>query len=246
MPWPFKRRQPSPPVGEEAARRIEELTNSRRVIVDAYEVERRRIERDLHDGAQQHLVAALMKLGEARMSPALEQDPTLAALLAETQAAVKAGLDALRTTVRGIHPQALIELGLAAALEDVADTTNGQVRIVCPNPLPRLPEGVLAAAYFFATEAITNARKYAPRSPVTVLLSAEQDLRVSVVDQGPGGAHFQPGGGLEGMRERLAAFGGTMTITSPPGGPTQIAASIPLLLHRGESGVTPFDQGAPR
>lgn len=222
---------------EKASRRIAELTASRRVIVDAYEVERRRIERDLHDGTQQHLVAALMKLGEARLSPSLDTDPALARLLAETQDALKEGLASLRATVRGIHPQALVELGLEAALRDVADAVPGQVQIMVPNPLPALPEGVLAAGYFFATEAITNARKHAPRSPVSVLLTADATLRISVVDRGPGGARLVEGHGLAGMRERLAAFGGSLSISSPSGGPTQVAAVIPLLLQRGESAI---------
>lgn len=236
-PPPLFRRREAGEAGEHAARRIAELTASRRTIVDAYEVERRRIERDLHDGTQQHLVAAMMKLGEARLSPALEVDPQLAALLAGAQDAVQQGLTALRTTVRGIHPQVLTELGLAAALGDVAQAAASPVRIVCPHPLPELPEGVLAAAYYFASEAITNAVKHAPGAPVTVLLAADQNLRVSVVDQGPGGAAPLSGHGLAGMRERLAAFGGEMTLSSPPGGPTQVAASIPLLLDRGRSGV---------
>lgn len=220
-----------------AARRIAELTASRRTIVDAYEVERRRIERDLHDGTQQHLIGALMKIGEARLAPAVAADSQLARLLADAQAAVQQGLDSLRATVRGIHPQVLTELGLAAALEDVAAASGAQVRIVCPHPLPALPEGVLAAGYFFASEAMTNAVKHAPGAPVTVLLTTDQNLRISVVDQGPGGARLRPGHGLAGMRERLAAFGGELTVSSPPGGPTQVAATVPLLLDRGQSGV---------
>lgn len=230
------RRKPADPE-QDAARQIAALTASRRVIVDAYEVERRRIERDLHDGTQQYLVAALMKLGEARMSPLLAHDPVLGQRLAEAQDALARGLDALRTTVRGIHPQVLVQQGLAAALADVAQASASPVRIVCPNPLPALPEGVLATGYFFACEAIANAAKYAPGAPITVLLSTDSHLRVSVVDAGPGGARLVPGHGLAGMRERLAAFGGEVAISSPPGGPTQVVAFVPLLLHRGEPGV---------
>ena len=226
------------PAGEEdAARTIERLTNSRRVIVEAYEIERRRIERDLHDGAQQYLVAASMKLGEAQLSPAVRSDPELAVLLTEAGKALSDGLSALRRTVRGIHPQVLGERGLEAALGDVATTAANPVRIVCPNPLPKLPEGVLAVGYFFVCEAITNAAKHVPGIPVTVLLSADQDLRISVLDEGPGGARIIPGHGLAGMVERLPPFGGRLSLTSPPGGPTQLIATIPVLLHRGESGV---------
>lgn len=231
------RRKPVSSNEEQAARTIAELTASRRAIVDAYEVERRRIERDLHDGTQQYLVAAAMKLGEARLAPAIEADPALGQLLAEAQTALAQGLAALRATVRGIHPQVLSEQGLAVALSDVANAAASPVRIVVPHPLPELPEGVLAAGYFFACEAIANAAKHAPGAAVTVLLTADDALRVSVVDAGPGGAQLVPGHGLAGMRERLAAFGGEMTLSSPPGGPTQLVASLPVLLSRGESAV---------
>ena len=220
-----------------AAGQIAELVASRRIIVDAYEVERRRLERDLHDGTQQYLVAAAMKLGEAALSPSVEADPALAALIDDARATLMRGLEALRTTVRGIHPSILSERGLAAALDDVAAAAAGEVRIVVPNPLPDLPEGVLASGYFFAAEAIANAAKYAPGAPVTVLLTADEALRISVVDGGPGGARIIPGHGLAGLRERLAAFGGTIDISSPEGGPTQVVAALPLLLRRGEPGV---------
>lgn len=237
LPW--KRRDRADLVSREeaASRTIAQLTQSRRVIVDAYEVERRRIERDLHDGTQQYLVAAAMKLGEAELSPTVAADPVLAALLGDAKRALHQGLAALRTTVRGIHPQVLSELGLEAALVDVASSSSNPVRVVCPHPLPALPEGVLACAYFFACEAVTNAAKHAPGSLVTVLLAADSSLRVSVVDSGPGGASVVPGHGLAGMRERLTAFGGSLDISSPVGGPTQVVASMPLLLRRGEAGV---------
>ena len=219
-----------------AAREIAELTASRRIIVDAYEVERRRIERDLHDGTQQYLVAAAMKLGEAMLSESVNRDPAVRELLADARATLALGLDSLRATVRGIHPTILVERGLVAALSDVAARAP-RVQVVCPNPLPDLPEGVLATGYFFATEAIANATKHAPGADVTVLLTADQRLRVSVVDAGPGGARVVAGHGLSGLRERLAAFGGELTVSSPPGGPTQVVASVPLLLRRGETGV---------
>lgn len=221
----------------EAARRIAELTDSRRTIVEAYEVERRRIERDLHDGAQQYLVAAAMKLGEAQLSPVLAGDPGAAQLLRDAATAIQEGLLALRRTIQGIHPQLLAQQGLVSALEEVAATAANRVRIVAPHPLPELPEGVLAVGYFLACEAIGNAAKYAPGAEVSVLLASDRHLLVSVVDSGPGGATFIPGHGLAGMRERLAAVGGRLELSSPTGGPTQVSATIPLLLARGESGV---------
>lgn len=222
---------------EVAAAQIAALTASRRAVVEAYEIERRRIERDLHDGTQQYLVAAAMKLGEAELLVERDSAPELAQLLGEAKAALRAGLAQVRATVRGIHPQVLVELGLEAALRDVAQATSTHIAIVCPHPLPPLPEGVLAVGYFFACEAIANAHKYAPGAQVSVLLCVDDALRISVLDTGQGGACVEPGHGLAGMNERLAAFGGTLTLSSPHGGPTRVAADIPLLLHRGEHGV---------
>lgn len=235
--WWRRRRSESNDNEAEAARRIAELTDSRRAIVEAYEVERRRIERDLHDGAQQYLVAAAMKLGEARLSPALGGDPAAAQLLQEATTAIQEGLLALRRTIRGIHPQLLAQQGLVTALEEVAGAAANRVRIVAPHALPELPEGVLAVGYFFACEAISNAAKYAPDAEVSVLLAFGESLVVSVVDSGPGGATFIPGHGLTGLRERLDAVGGTLSLSSPQGGPTRLSATIPPLLARGESGV---------
>ncbi|QGU03258.1 Signal transduction histidine-protein kinase/phosphatase DegS [Corynebacterium kalinowskii] len=213
----------------EAVARIAELTASRRAVADAYEIERRRIERDLHDGAQQYLVAALMKLGEA----SLDATGSVADLIEAAQADVAQGLESLRATVHGIHPQVLSDRGLVAAVS--AHPTAPAV--VAPYPLPELSPSVLAAGYFFASEALTNAAKYAPNAQVSVLLTADADLRISVVDDGPGGAVIRPNGGLAGMRERLEAFDGSLTLSSPVGGPTRVVATIPLLLDRGEPGV---------
>ncbi|MGK0540523.1 sensor histidine kinase [Propionimicrobium lymphophilum] len=233
----FRRRNLPNSNESETAKKIADLVRSRKVIVDAYEVERRRIERDLHDGTQQYLVLAAMKLGEAQLLRTACSDPQVAKLLGEAKEAIQKGLDSLRQTVRGIHPQVLSELGLHAALSDIANRSIGRIKIICPNPLPKIPEGVLAAAYFFSTEAIANAAKYAPDSNVTVLLTSDDSLTVSVVDDGPGGAQLRPGHGLAGMQERLAAFGGTMSISSPTGGPTQIRATLPLLIDRGSSAI---------
>lgn len=229
----FRRRKSLVSNEDEAAEKIASLIRSRKVIVDAYEIERRRIERDLHDGTQQFLVLAAMKIGEAQLS--LPPDSQASTLLADAKDALQTGLDSLRKTVRGIHPQVLSELGLEAAISDIVSRSGGKVRLVCPNPLPEMPEGVLATAYFFTSEAITNASKYAPEANVTVLMAADDNLRISVVDNGLGGATLIPGHGLAGMHERLAAFGGQMEISSPSGGPTNVSAKIPLLIERGKS-----------
>lgn len=231
------RRAPQPPDAVSVADEVARLTASRRVIVDAYEIERRRIERDLHDGTQQYLVAASMSLGAAELSPLVQEDEGLTRLLRQAHTHLDKAMDALRTTVRGIHPQVLTDMGLVAALEDAARHSPQPVALRCPNALPALPEGVLACAYFFTTEALTNAAKHAPHAEVDILITANAELRVAVLDQGPGGASLIPGRGLAGISERLAAFGGSMWLSSPPGGPTQLVASIPLLLFRGESGI---------
>ncbi|MDP9806423.1 signal transduction histidine kinase [Trueperella bonasi] len=225
------------------AEEIAQLTESRRGIVEAFEIERRRIERDLHDGAQQHLVASGMAIGEAifmleqagSVPPALADLPSV---LARALDANEAALKTLRETVNQIHPKVLSDLGLERAIRDAAERSPATARVVVPHPLPALPEGVMAAAFFLVSEALTNMVKYAPGANATVLLAADQALKVSVVDDGPGGATIKPGGGLAGLRERLAAFGGSLDVHSPPGGPTTIAGTIPLLLRRGESAIS--------
>ncbi|KQB86839.1 sensor histidine kinase [Corynebacterium lowii] len=215
------------------AQTIAELTASRRAIADAYEVERQRIERDLHDGTQQYLVAASIKLGEATLDA---QGQTFD-LLRAAKADLDAGLAALRATVRGVHPQVLSDHGLAAAVRDIAASYGPHVSVHTPHELPELSPSVLAAGYFFTAEALTNAAKHAPGAEVSVLLAADAALRITVVDEGPGGATLRAGHGLVGMRERLVAFGGELRLTSPAGGPTRVGCAIPLLLERGESGV---------
>lgn len=227
---------------------VAELTESRREIVAAFEIERRRIERDLHDGAQQFLVTASMDVGEAsllldsatvgdRVVP--ERMAQVRRLLDKAQDDSEAALRSLRATVAGIHPKILSDLGLEAAVQSLCSSSSLDVVLRVPHPLPAMPEGVVAAGYFFVCECLTNAAKYAPGVRVIVLLAADESLHVSVSDEGPGGAVIRPDGGLSGMRERLAAFGGTMGLVSPAGGPTVVSARIPLLLLRGEFGVVP-------
>lgn len=218
---------------DEQAKRIAQLTKSRRAVADAYENERSRIERDLHDGCQQYLVAASIKLGEA----ALDATGETAELISAAKNNLDAGLHSLRETVHGIRPQVLEDLGLAAALRETAGSLSPKIEVYSPHPLPKLSSSVLAAGYFFGVEAMNNAVKHASSAAVSVLITADSSLYISVVDRGPGGARFVPGYGLAGMRERLAAFGGQMELSSPGGGPTRVKCSIPLLLKRGQSGI---------
>lgn len=233
----FSRRRsegrPTSSFEQEAATKIAELTASRRAVADAYEVERERIERDLHDGTQQYLVAAAIKLGEAE----LEAEGDVATLISAARSDLDRGLEALRATVHGVHPQVLRDRGLVAAVRDCATTYGPDVEVYAPHPLPELSSSVLAAGYFFSVEALTNCAKHAPGAKVSVLLTADSSLNITVLDQGHGGAEIVPGHGLEGMRTRLEGFGATLELTSPPGGPTQVRASIPLLLERGETGI---------
>lgn len=217
---------------------IAALTESRREIVRAFEIERRRIERDLHDGAQQYLVTSSMAVGEADLILETGGDVDAARkLLAKAQDDGAAALRALRHTVAGVHPKVLSDLGLEAAVRNLAADSPLEVTVRVPHQLPELPEGVVAAGYFMVAEALTNAAKYAGGASVSILLVADDDLHISVVDDGPGGAVISPDHGLAGMKERLAAFGGSFGVMSPPGGPTTVQCQIPLLLRQGEFGV---------
>lgn len=215
-------------------RLLSELTRSRRAIVSAFEIERRRIERDLHDGAQQYMVAASIKLGEARLE--IPSSTLAGSLIAQAHNDVEQALTTLRNTVHGIAPQVLTDMGLEAAVRDLAGRF-ASVSVRCPSPLPPMPQGVATAGYFFVSEALTNAAKHAPGARVSVLIVSDEMLRITVTDDGPGGVSVKANHGLSGIRERLAAFGGTLRITSPPGGPTQVKAAMPVLLRRGESGI---------
>ncbi|WOT00392.1 histidine kinase [Actinotignum timonense] len=219
-----------------------DVVHAQRSIAAAFEIERRRIERDLHDGAQQYLVATSMDVGEAAFL--LEGDANGAVSSADLAAArermasaqdrAELALTSLRRTVAGIHPKVLSDLGLEAAVRDLVVSAPVPATLRVPRPLPDIPEGVIAAAYFTVAEALTNVAKHAPAATATVLLIADDDLHLSITDTGPGGVI--PGSGLRGIGERLAAFGGSLRISSPVGGPTEIRARIPLLLHRGEWG----------
>ncbi|MGC5628704.1 sensor histidine kinase [Georgenia sp. Z1344] len=218
---PFAEDVPDVP---EWAQRVADLRTSRREIVAAFELERRRIERDLHDGAQQHLVTAGMKLGEAAMlveqqagtspghdhapdddaaTPGADRLAEAARLLSAAQDDADRALAALRETVSGIHPTVLSDRGLEAAVRELAERAVVPVTVQVPHALPALPEGVAAVAYFVVSEALTNVVKYAPDASVTVLLVVDDALHVSIVDDGPGGAEIVPGRGLAGMSERL-------------------------------------------
>jgi signal transduction histidine kinase len=208
------------------SRKVDELTTSRRELVDVFAAERRRIEHDLHDGAQQHLVLLSMQLGEADY--ALDQGRTEDArsALAAAQTSVEAAMTALRETVRGIHPQLLTDRGLVTAVRELAERQPLGVHVEVSGS--REPgEQLSLAAYYLVSEAFTNIVKHSGASTATVRLTLDDPLRVEVYDDGHGGAEIQPGHGLSGLVERTDALGGQTWLTSPPGGPTLLRASFP-------------------
>ncbi|MEV6633760.1 sensor domain-containing protein [Actinoplanes sp. NPDC051470] len=212
--------------------RVEQLATSRAETVDTQAGELRRIERDLHDGAQARLVSLGMSLGLAEQL--LHDDPlAVPRLLAEARESTAGALTELRDLVRGIHPPVLADRGLDGALRALALANPIPTTVVTRLP-GRLPAPVESAAYFAVTEALANAIKHAGAGHIgiTVEFAPHQagptgNLTVRVTDDGRGGASVDGGTGLRGIARRLAAFDGTLTVDSPPGGPTEIRMSLP-------------------
>jgi signal transduction histidine kinase len=205
--------------------RVEELRVSRLRIVEATDAARRRIERDLHDGAQQQLVALALELRILR-GRAQDRDD-LVRLVDGLSERLSSALAELRELARGIHPTILTDQGLAPAIDALADRTPVAVRAEV-DVIARLPEPVEAAAYFVVAEALTNVVKYAQASRVAVDVRQENGaVLVDVADDGIGGVDVTAGSGLRGLRDRLAAVDGSMDIDSPPGGGTRLSARIP-------------------
>jgi PAS domain S-box-containing protein len=199
----------------------EELRASRARLVEVADAERRRIQRNLHDGAQQRLTGVLLNLGRLRESPD-ERDALLGAAIDE----LAAGLQELRELAGGLHPSVLSERGLAAALKALALRAPVPVELEAL-PARRLPEQVEAAAYYVVAEALANVHKHAQARRVVVRASAEeQSLVVEVVDDGVGGADPE-GTGLRGLADRVEARGGRLTLTSPSGAGTRLLVEIP-------------------
>ncbi|MFB7476908.1 sensor histidine kinase [Kitasatospora sp. NPDC056184] len=219
--------------------RVVELTRSRARLVDAFEAERRRIERDLHDGAQQQLVALAMTLGLAAHElrergaggagdpgAAGADDPALA-LVDRARGEARRALEQLRGLVRGIHPQVLTDHGLAAAVSEVA--LRHPIPVEVDLDLPgRLPGPVESTAYFTVTEALTNAAKHSGAAAITVHgRIADGRLVLEVTDDGRGGADPAAGAGLQGLADRVAILRGRLMVTSPTGGPTRLRLEVP-------------------
>jgi signal transduction histidine kinase len=210
----------------ELVARVDELTESRSRMMDAALAERRRIERDLHDGAQQRLVALAMDLGMAKIK--MDSDPEAArALVEEAHKEAKLAMAEIRNLVRGVYPAVLTDRGLDAAISALAGR--------CPVPVGvmvdldgRLPEPVESTAYFVVAEALTNVAKHSVATEAEVRVRQESGLLVvDVIDNGIGGADVSVGTGLAGLAGRVAALDGRLSVSSPRGGPTRVRAEIP-------------------
>ena len=206
---------------------VHELEDARSRIIAAADAERRRIERDLHDGAQQRLVALALNLrmAEQRVDAG---EPGAAELVRQAGEEAQLALRELRDLARGIHPAILTNRGLPAALEDLASRATVPVDVLA-TPDERLPDPVEAAAYFVVSECLANIGKHAEATSATVSVRAvDERLFVEVSDDGRGGAGLDGGSGMLGLLDRVGALGGTLTVDSPPGQGTRVVAEIPL------------------
>jgi signal transduction histidine kinase len=210
---------------EELQTRVEQLATTRAGVVDAADAERRRLERDLHDGTQQRLVSLAMNLGMARVQVTTPEDAQAA--IADAHEEAKAALAELRDLIRGLHPAVLEDRGLDAALSGVAARMPIPVRLTVD--LPRRPAPVIeAVAYFVVSEGLSNVVKHAQASQAEVFVQRAGDrLHVIVTDDGVGGADPVRGTGLAGLAKRASSVDGTFEVSSPIGGPTMLSVDLP-------------------
>ncbi len=207
------------------AMRAREVEASRRRLVEAADAERRRIGRDLHDGAQQRLVNVV--IGLQLLISELGTDHPQAAQVAVTLQEARGAIEDLRDLASGLHPSVLTNRGLRAAV--VARTANVPLPVSIDIPQARLPASVEAAAYFVVAEALTNVVKHAEATEATVRAVVEDDvLRLAIADDGRGGANVGAGSGLRGLADRVAALGGALEVADDPAGGTVVQAELPL------------------
>ena len=206
----------------EVRAQLEEVRASRARIAQAADEERRKVERDLHDGAQQRLVALTMRLEQARATAA-----DSSRRIDDTTAELRAAIAEVRRLARGMHPPILTEAGLAAAVDSLAELTPVPVTVRVVDR--RFPPSIEAAAYYVVAEALTNVGRYAGATGVTITGTADDGwLKVIVTDDGRGGADPDRGSGLRGLADRVAAVGGSFGVESPAGGGTRILAAFPI------------------
>jgi signal transduction histidine kinase len=223
--WPG-RRLLAPPADTDLSLRITQLTATRAAALDAHATELRRIERSLHDGTQNRLVAVNVLLGAARR--ALARNPADAeAILERAQHAAEQALAELRTVARGILPPVLTDRGLAGALAGLTATCGVPCRVDVDVP-GRCAASVEATAYFVVAEALTNISRHSQARHATVTVRRQGDrLHLRIDDDGRGGADERHGSGITGIRRRIEAHDGRLTLTSPPGGPTTFQVELP-------------------
>jgi signal transduction histidine kinase len=214
-----------PSRADELEHRVEHLTQTRAGVVDAADAERRRLERDLHDGTQQRLVSLAINLGMARAQAGTAEEARQA--IAEAHEEAKAALAELRDLIRGLHPAVLEDRGLDAALSGV--TARMPIPVRLDVDLPRRPAPVIeAVAYFVVSEGLANIAKHSQATEAAVFVQRSGDrLHVIVTDDGVGGADPERGTGLAGLARRAASVDGTFDIDSPPGGPTLLTVDLP-------------------
>jgi len=211
----------------ELTRQVASLASSRAELVEAVDSERRRIERDLHDGAQQRLVSLAMNLGIARANLKDLPEPARDAIV-DAHEEAKQALAELRGFVRGLHPAVLDDLGLDAALSGLTARCAVPVRLSVD--LPQRPSATIeAVAYFVVSEALANAARHAraSRVDVTVDQPVPDRIRIRVGDDGRGGASAEGGTGIRGLVQRVGSVDGTLALSSPPGGPTLLVVELP-------------------
>jgi len=205
--------------------RVDELRGSRMRILGAEQRERRRLERDLHDGAQQRLLALSLSLGEIESQ--VGDDDDLRARVDEARSEVAASLEELRNLAHGIHPAALIDHGLAVALESLATRAPIPVEVTTV-PLDGISRTAEMTGFYLVSEALANVAKHSQASTATIDVEIDGDtLVVEVKDDGVGGAYARDGSGLRGLADRVEAVGGRLMVWSPPGGGTRLRAEIP-------------------
>jgi signal transduction histidine kinase len=205
--------------------RLEELKGSRVRVIEAGQKERRRLERNLHDGAQQRLIALSLEL--SRLERTLGGEPDAQTRLEEARREIALSLEELRDVARGIHPAVLSGHGLGVALESVAARAPLPVRLTVDLD-GRLPERIEEAAYYVVAESLTNVAKHARAHDAAVSVAhADNLLLVEVVDDGVGGADTERGSGIRGLADRVEALGGRLRVWTPPGGGTRVKAEIP-------------------